>query len=318
MSGTPLVTIKCMVYNHEPFLRQCLEGIVMQKTNFPFEAIVHDDASTDGSAAIIREYAEKYPDIIKPMYETENQYSKKAGAIGKIMDAVVHPAAKYIAYCEGDDYWTDPNKLQLQVDFLESHPDYVLCTHDYLRYFQDSQQLSGRSFYGLLSNEQGDYNDIETFDLDNYFDKWWTQPLTCVFRRLDYRQDYMDKGYRSIRDDIFYYYVLTHGKGALMHAVMGVYRVHGGGVWSKLGPDSQTRATIENGFALYKTEGDRRALRLTRRKTLGLLARFVKEKEFGLLMRELKQYYSKVPFSEFMSLLFTGIKDVKKIRLLNE
>lgn len=117
MTGDPLVSIRCMVYNHEPFLRQCLDGFVMQKTTFPFEAIVHDDASTDGSAAIIREYAEKYPDIIKPIYETENQYRK--GTIGKIMDAAIHPNSKYIALCEGDDYWTDPHKLQVQVDIME-------------------------------------------------------------------------------------------------------------------------------------------------------------------------------------------------------
>lgn len=115
------------MYNHEPFLRQCLDGFVMQQTNFPFEAIVHDDASTDGSAAIIREYAEKYPDIIKPIIETENQYSKHDGSIRRIMDA--HTRGKYVAYCEGDDYWTDPLKLQKQVDFLESHPDYSMCAH---------------------------------------------------------------------------------------------------------------------------------------------------------------------------------------------
>ena len=118
----PLVSIQCMVYNHEPYLRQCLDGFVMQKTNFPFEAIVHDDASTDGSAAIIREYAEKYPDIIKPVYETENQYSKHNGSLRRAMDAAMHPDSKYVALCEGDDYWTDPNKLQMQVDCLEKQP----------------------------------------------------------------------------------------------------------------------------------------------------------------------------------------------------
>lgn len=122
-----LLSIRCLVYNHEPFLRQCLDGFVMQKTNFRFEAIVHDDASTDGSAAIIREYAEKYPDIIKPIYETENQYSKHDGSLGRIMNAACK--GKYIAVCEGDDYWIDPLKLQKQVDFMESHPDYSMCFH---------------------------------------------------------------------------------------------------------------------------------------------------------------------------------------------
>ncbi|WP_165157714.1 glycosyltransferase [Parabacteroides sp. ZJ-118] len=124
----PLVAIRCITYNHEPYIRDALEGFVMQKTNFPFVAIVHDDASTDGTAAIIREYAEKYPDIIKPIYETENQYSKRDGSLRRIMDkACEETGAKYYALCEGDDYWTDPLKLQKQVDFLESHPEYSMC-----------------------------------------------------------------------------------------------------------------------------------------------------------------------------------------------
>lgn len=120
-----MVTIRCITYNHEPYIRQCLEGFVMQKTNFRFEAIVHDDASTDGTADIIREFADKYPGIIKPIFETENQYSKHDGSIRRIMDAHTH--GKYVAICEGDDYWTDPLKLQKQVDFMEGHPDHSLC-----------------------------------------------------------------------------------------------------------------------------------------------------------------------------------------------
>ena len=125
-----IVAIKCLVYNHEPYLRDCLEGFVMQQTDLPFVAIVHDDASTDGSAAIIREYEERYPDIIKPIYETENQYSKHDGSLGRIMNAAIDATgAKYVAMCEGDDYWTDPLKLQKQVDFMEANPEYSMCFH---------------------------------------------------------------------------------------------------------------------------------------------------------------------------------------------
>ena len=91
---SPLVSIKCLVYNHGSYIRQCLDGFVMQKTNFAFEAIVHDDASTDNSAEIIREYAEKYPDIIKPIYETENRYSKRNGSLRRIMNEAIYPYAK--------------------------------------------------------------------------------------------------------------------------------------------------------------------------------------------------------------------------------
>lgn len=123
MNTDIVVTIHCLVFNHEPYLRQCLDGFVMQETNFKFEAIVHDDCSTDGSVTIINEYAEKYPSIIKPIIEKENQYSKNDGSLKRILNE--NTRGKYIAICEGDDYWTDPRKLQRQVDFLESHSDYV-------------------------------------------------------------------------------------------------------------------------------------------------------------------------------------------------
>lgn len=125
LDSTPLVSIRCTAYNHAKYIRQALDGFVMQQTTFKFEAIVHDDASTDGTADIIREYAEKYPDIIKPIFETENQYSKHDGSLGRIMDQAC--IGKYIAMCEGDDYWTDPLKLQKQVDFLEEHTDFSIC-----------------------------------------------------------------------------------------------------------------------------------------------------------------------------------------------
>ena len=95
-----VVSIRCLTYNHAPYIRQCLDGFVMQKTNFRFEAIVHDDASTDGTQDIIREYAEKYPDIIKPIYETENQYSKRDGSLRRVIDSAMSPTSKYITICE--------------------------------------------------------------------------------------------------------------------------------------------------------------------------------------------------------------------------
>lgn len=140
MHLVPMVVIRCTVYNHEPYLRDCLEGFVMQQTNFPFVAIVHDDASTDNSAAIIREYEEKYSDIIKPIYETENQWRK--GTLTKVMNiAIEATGAKYVAMCEGDDYWTDPLKLQKQVDFMEANPEYSICFHKVNTLIQSTGEL---------------------------------------------------------------------------------------------------------------------------------------------------------------------------------
>lgn len=158
MSKKPLVAIRCITYNHEAYIRDALEGFVMQQTDFPFVAIVHDDASTDGTADIIREYAAKYPDIIKPIYETENQYSKRDGSIPRIMnEACEKTGAKYYALCEGDDYWTDPLKLQKQVDFLESHPDYSLVFANVFLHY-DSGKTTEK-----LPIEDRDYTPIEVY-----------------------------------------------------------------------------------------------------------------------------------------------------------
>ena len=125
MTDEIMVSVLCMAYNHEKYIRECLDGFVMQKTNFRFEVIINDDASTDNTANIIREYEKKYPDIIKPIYQTENQFSKGI----KITESVLATKAKgkYIALCEGDDFWTDPLKLQKQFEALENNRDCDLC-----------------------------------------------------------------------------------------------------------------------------------------------------------------------------------------------
>lgn len=137
-TSAPLVAIECLAYNHGPYIRQCLDGFVMQKTDFSFIAIVHDDASADDTAKIIREYAQNYPDIIKPILETENQYSKKDGSLGRIIKKAIPEDVKYIALCEGDDYWTDPYKLQKQINYMESHPECVL-THTGFSYLENGK-----------------------------------------------------------------------------------------------------------------------------------------------------------------------------------
>ena len=157
---SPLVSVRCITYNHENYIAQALDGFLMQRTRFPFEVIVHDDASTDKTADIIREYEKKYPHIIKPIYQTENQYSKRDGSIGRIMNVACK--GKYIAFCEGDDYWIDENKLQMQVDFLEKNPEYGMCYTQAKVYIQKTQQLTNETkgwevnnFDDLLVNGNG-------------------------------------------------------------------------------------------------------------------------------------------------------------------
>ncbi len=122
----PLVTVCCLAYNLKEYVTKALEGILMQRTNFVFEIIVHDDASTDGTTEIIKNYVEKYPKIIRPILQTSNKFS--IGHLNYIYCNYIYPIvkSKYIAYCDADDYWIDPLKLQKQIDFLEHNIEYGL------------------------------------------------------------------------------------------------------------------------------------------------------------------------------------------------
>lgn len=172
----PLVSVCCITYNHEPYIAQALDGFLMQKTSFAFEILVHDDASTDRTADIIREYEKKFPKIIKPIYQKENQYSKGNRAI---LASFVYPRAKgkYIALCEGDDYWIDENKLQMQVDFLEANPEYGMCYTSFNIYYQNEDKYE----YDLFSNKPDRflkvYNSIEQWVLN----KGYIGPMTWVY-----------------------------------------------------------------------------------------------------------------------------------------
>ena len=127
-NSLPKVSIICLTYNQEKYIARALEGFVMQTTNFNFEVIVHDDASSDRTPEIIKYYQLKYPNIIKPIFETKNQFSQKKDILYS-KDFLAQIKGKYVALCEGDDYWTDNRKLQIQADYLDRNPDVTICFH---------------------------------------------------------------------------------------------------------------------------------------------------------------------------------------------
>lgn len=214
MSDKPLVSIQCLVFNHEPYLRQCLDGFVMQKTTFPFEAVVHDDCSTDGSVAIIQEYAENYPEIIKPILETENQFSKIGfSGINRIM--IAHSKGKYIALCEGDDYWIDPLKLQKQVDYMEKHPECGMVHTQAQQFFQET----GKFINGWA--KQTDFEDL-------LMNSNRIMTLTTCFRQdlyLDYQKEIVAQSNWLMGDYPLWLYISKNSKVHFLNEITGMYRV---------------------------------------------------------------------------------------------
>lgn len=176
-----LVSVICEVYNHEPYLRECLEGFVMQQTNFLYEILIHDDASTDGSVAIIREYEQKYPNLFKPIYQKENQYSKGVSIWRDIQ--IPRAQGKYVAICEGDDYWTDPLKLQKQVDILEADETLMACCTDCSVVDNHSALLKEKRGGVVKGDIQGRYN-LRDFFRDNH----QYPTLSVVYRRAHTRE----------------------------------------------------------------------------------------------------------------------------------
>lgn len=172
----PMVTVRCTAYNHGKYIAQALDSFLLQETTFPFEIVIHDDASTDNTVNIIRTYQNKYPDIVKPIYETENQYSKKDGSLRKILDQATH--GKYVALCEGDDYWCDCNKLQLQWEFMEAHPECSMCVHNsYFHYLNETS----------FERKFNDWTELHRMSPEEVFFGWFVHTSSYFYKNdLDF------------------------------------------------------------------------------------------------------------------------------------
>lgn len=238
---TPLVSIICNTYNHVSFIRQCLDGFIMQQTSFPIEILVHDDASTDGTADIVREYERNYPYLIKPIYQKENQYSK--GVKVTLTYQYSRAKGKYIALCEGDDYWTDPLKLQKQVDFLENNFEYSVCGHRFQSYIERDSKLLDYD-----TGIDGEYT-LEDLIYRNVF----CSTLSVVFRKESLDLDWLSKCRRSL-DLILAYVLLKAGKGFCINDVMAVYRIHSMGIWSGSDSNMHIYENLDVRMAIYEIE----------------------------------------------------------------
>jgi len=216
--GEPILTIWCPTYNHESYIGQCLNGFVSQKTTFQIEILVHDDASTDKTAQVVREYELKYPNLFRCIYQSENQFSKDNGHLSKTM--VNYSRGKYIAICEGDDYWADPHKLQKQVDFLESNEDFVLCFH------KVKIQKEGNLVDDFITKVPGDETTISDLAEGNYI-----YPLSVVFRNI-FKGGLPPWFVKcKVGDYPLFMLLAKHGKLKQLEDSMGVYRLNDSGIW---------------------------------------------------------------------------------------
>lgn len=278
----PFVSICCITYNHENYIRDAIEGFLMQETTFPVEILINDDASTDLTANVVREYQNKYPLLIKPIYQEENLFSKGIRAIYSIY---MFPKAqgKYIAMCDGDDYWTDPLKLQKQVDILERYDDCGLVYTSTYFYFQNKNQFRKR----IPKQNLYDGN-----ALDVLLTK--TNPIqtsTVCFRKfLLSKFDYSDvKKQKLFNGDIILWLTLSkYCKFFHLTDITTVYRVHSSLANGKL---STTINLIRNSYiariSFYLS--NRNELHLKKSVPLILLAR-----KYFFIVRRTIGYY--IPF----------------------
>ena len=242
--------VECATFNHAPYIVETMNGFCMQETNFPFVCVIIDDASNDGEQQVINQYLQENFDSLNVSKDYEistddynlkigrnrtndncyfavyflkyNHYSIKKDRMA--YDLKIFNDVKYIATCEGDDYWTDPLKLQKQVDFLESHSDYVLCCHETKRYDQDSGKMYYQKHDVLNQYPEG-------YSFDKKYSGWLIQTLTNVFR-ADFEGYTTFLSMKNRYDIIFYYFIGKAGKCFLMPDIMSVYRIHNGGICS--------------------------------------------------------------------------------------
>ena len=210
----PKVSVVSISYNQEEFISQALDSFVMQKTDFVFEVIIADDHSTDKTPDIIADYAKRFPNIIKPVLRKEN-----LGIQRNIMDAMQRATGEYLALCEGDDFWTDPSKLQQQADFLDAHKDHNVVFHP-VRVFYDNGEQDDTTFPDVI--------DPKEFTVKKLLVRNFIQTNSVMYRK---------KTYETMPLNILpldWYLHLFHAKNSkigFINRVMSVYRRHPGGVW---------------------------------------------------------------------------------------
>ncbi len=238
-SDKPLLSVCLITYNHVNYIERAIESVLIQQVNFPWELIIADDCSSDGTREILVGYQKKYPAFIKLILQKKN-----VGAAQNWIDLITYPTAKYIAYFEGDDFWTDPLKLQKQADFLEVNPDYILCFHDIFTFDDDGRVLDdGR----LPAKNKRDF-EVNELLLGEYLPS-----PSLVYRNISL--PHFDIIQSVFNGDTFLLSLLSQkGKAHYLPDVLpSAIRLHEGGVWSSKTQLVKWEHTLHTYFTIYTT-----------------------------------------------------------------
>jgi glycosyltransferase involved in cell wall biosynthesis len=246
-----MVSVVVACYNHERYIKQCLESLVAQKVNFEFEILVNDDGSLDDSAKIIKAFVLNYPDKFRVIYQKENQYSKGVKPWFHILFPLVQ--TKYIALCEGDDYWLDPYKLQKQVDFLEANPSFVYIGSKAISNIGEINKLNFNKDFDISRSKIIEQNDY-------LFQNCIPFSCTVLFRKIDKVNNALfNCNAIGFGDYTLAISILNHGKAMLSEEIWSFYRIHPGGVYSQVNANKKIEAAfktyqsiIKNNFANNK------------------------------------------------------------------
>lgn len=213
------LTVATTTYNQEKFIGACIDGIVMQNTNFAFKLVISDDCSTDNTKKILKEYEKKYPNIVKPIFRKKN-----LGPMDNFIETLNEIDTEYVAFCDGDDFWTDPNKLQKQVDFLDNNKDYTICFHLTKVFFEDNSKEE--EIVPLYVKDTTTFDDIL---------KECYIPANSVVYRWNFRQKNSLKKIfpKNVVPGDYFIHLLhaRNGKIKLINEVMSNYRRHESGMW---------------------------------------------------------------------------------------
>ena len=291
----PIVSICCTTYNHEKYIAAALDGFLMQKTNFAFEILIRDDCSTDKTALIIEKYVKKFPTIIKPLFMQENTFSK---GIKPMPELYKIAQGEYIALCEGDDYWTDDRKLQLQKDFLENNKEYVI-TYTKVKAFDKN---------GVLEEYEGGL--LKDLSSEELLSAPPLNTLTVMFRN---KLKIMPKEFVcTYYGDLFLWSLLgSFGKGKFLENIQpSIYRVHEGGLHSMISEQNKKDMlfiTYNALYAYYMRIGEKRT------------ANIFKYKNFQTFSNKdlIKMYYKKnlQYLLDFLHIVMTSILRIIKRKM---